>query len=118
MELQQYWQAIQENACTQCMHGDGKGHCKLPAKHECALKVFFPEIVLTVVNAKTDSLETFGNLMHRHICILCDWQMPDMSCKLRNQQTCALEQYQVLIIETIKNVRQQLERNEIGAALG
>ena len=117
MELQQYWQAIQEKVCTHCMHGDGEGNCKLPAGEECALKGFLPEIILTVLNARTNFHDRAVNVLRRNVCILCDWQLPDMSCELRNHHTCALERYNALVIDTIKNVRVQLERSEIGSAI-
>ena len=113
MELQQYWQAIQNKVCTQCIHGDGRGNCNLPSEEECAVKVFLPEIVMTVVNAQEGSYERYRNVLRRQVCILCDRQLTDMSCQLRDKRTCALELYSGLVAEVIRGVRDQIQSGEV-----
>ena len=115
--FQHYWQAIREKVCVVCMHGDGKGNCNLPAVQQCALKVFFPDVVMNVVNARTDSYERSLDVMRRHVCILCDFQQSDMKCQLRDEQSCALDRYHPLIVDTIKSVEKQLEDTESKSAM-
>lgn len=112
-----YWQRIQEKVCTQCMHGDGKGNCLLPAAEECAVKMFLPEIISVVANAATDSYERHLHRLQRHVCILCDWQMPDMTCQKRAEGTCALELYYSLIVEVINDVREKLKKAEVASTV-
>ncbi|MBI4547926.1 MAG: hypothetical protein HY707_08100 [Ignavibacteriae bacterium] len=117
MNLQQYyWQQIREKVCTQCMHGDAKGNCSLSTTEECALKVYLPEIISVVANAHTDSYERQLYKLRRHVCILCDWQMPDMTCQKRTEGTCALERYYPIIIEIIKDARKKLQNAEVDSA--
>jgi len=109
MELEQYWRAIQERVCTSCFDADGSGNCQLPLDEECALKLFLPEIVQTIANVKSDSMEAYINVLRRHVCILCDRQLPDMSCEKRDELKCALDRYYPKIVEAIKSVRAKLE---------
>ena len=109
MELQQYWQAIQQKLCPRCLDGDGQGNCRLPIGEECALKSFLPQVVLTTLNIKSDSMDTYINVLRRNVCILCDHQLPDISCKKRHDLECSLDRYYPLVIEIIETVRATMQ---------
>ncbi|HEV8539395.1 MAG TPA: hypothetical protein VGR15_10810 [Bacteroidota bacterium] len=112
MELQQYWQAIQQKICPRCLDGDGEGNCRLPVGEECALKSFLPQMVVTIANVKSTSIESYIAALRRHVCILCDHQQADMACMKRNNLECALDRYYPLVIEIIETVRAEMERAE------
>ncbi len=116
MELDQYWQVIQEKICPRCLDGDGHGECRLPVGEECALKSFLPQIVITIANAKSDSIEGYVNLLRRNVCILCEHQNADMSCKRRNDLECAIDRYYPLVLQIVETVRAQMESAAPGAA--
>ena len=116
MELQQYWQAIQKNICPRCLDGDGDGNCRLPVREECALKSFLPQIVMTVANVKSDSIEAYVAALRRHVCILCDHQASDMSCMKRTDLECALDRYFPILVEIIETVRTEMHHADAGAA--
>ena len=116
MELDQYWQVIQEKICPRCLDGDGHGECRLPVGDECALRSFLPQIVITIANAKSDTVEGYVNLLRRNVCILCDHQNADMSCKRRNDLECAIDRYYPLVIQIVETVRAQMETAQPGAA--
>jgi hypothetical protein len=109
MEIDQYWQEIQRKICPRCLDGDGHGECRLPVGDECALKSFLPQIVITVANARSESIEGYVNLLRRNVCILCDHQNPDMTCKRRNDLECAIDRYYPLVIQIIETVRAKAE---------
>jgi hypothetical protein len=117
MELQQYWQVIQQRICPRCLDGDGKGNCRLPEGEECTLKSFFPQIVMTIANVKSASIDTYVNALRRHVCILCDHQAADMSCRKRSDLECALDRYYPLVVEIIEAVRAEMERAESSPAV-
>lgn len=110
MELQQYWQSIQQKICPRCLDGDGQGNCRLPVGEECALKSFLPQIVMTLENAESGSMDTYISKLRRHVCILCDHQQPDTVCKKRNDLECALDRYYPLVVEIIETVRTEMAR--------
>lgn len=115
MELQQYWQAIQKNICPRCLDGDGDGNCRLPVGEECALKSFLPQIVLTVANVKSDSIEAYVDALRRHVCILCDHQKSDMTCAKRSDLECALDRYFPILVEIIETVRSEMKHADASA---
>ena len=109
MELQEYWQAIQQRICPRCLDGDGQGSCRLPNGEECTLKSFLPQMVVTIANTKTDSMDAYIAALRRHVCILCDHQQANMSCKKRNDLECALDRYYPLVVEIVEAVRAEME---------
>jgi hypothetical protein len=115
MELQPYWQAIQQKICHRCLDGDGEGNCRLPLGEECALKSFLPEMVATIANVKSTTMDAYIASLRRHVCILCDHQQTDMACKKRNDLECALDRYYPLVVEIVETVRAEMERNETAA---
>ncbi len=112
MELEQYWQVIQAKICRRCLDGDGTGECRLPIGEECALKSFLPQIIITVANTKTNSIDAVVSALRRHVCILCDHQSADMVCRKRDDLECALDRYFPLVVEIIETVRAEMETAE------
>jgi hypothetical protein len=112
MELEKYWQALQERICAKCVDGDGNGNCRLPAGDDCALKSFLPQLVTTVANVKSDSIDTYINSLRRNVCILCSHQEADMQCRKREDLECALDRYYPFIVEIIETVRARMRDTE------
>ena len=114
MDLHEYWKAIQEKICPACADGDGKGDCRLPAGEECALKSLLPQIDMTVANVHSSSYEAYVSALRRNVCILCEHQRIDLSCKKRDHLECALDKYYPEVVEIIKTVRAVMESTEAG----
>ena len=112
MEPDKYWQALQEKICVKCVDGDGKGNCRLPAGDDCALKSFLPQLVMTIANVKSDSIETYVNSLRRNVCILCTHQAADMNCSKREDLECALDRYYPFIVEIVETVRAKMQNSE------
>lgn len=108
MELQRYWQVIQKKVCPRCLDGDGHGACRLPVGEECALKSFLPQVVMTVADIKSNSIETHIDALRRQVCTLCEHQSPDMVCSKRSHLECALDRYYPLVVEIIELVRDEM----------
>lgn len=111
-KILQCWQLIQERICPRCLDGDGQGDCRLPIGEECALKSFLPQVVMTITQTKSDSMEAYVSTLRSHVCGLCDHQKPDMTCKKRNDLECALDRYYPIIVEIIEAVRSAMDRVE------
>jgi hypothetical protein len=109
MTYDQYWQEISERICKKCIDGDGTGGCRLAPDASCQIQVFLPEIVQTVANVHSDSLDPYVSALRRHVCILCDWERPDTTCARRNQLECALDRYFPLVVEAIETVKAKYE---------
>jgi len=113
MKLPEFWQAIQSQVCLKCIEGDGKGACRLPAEQQCPIKSFLPQIVMTIVNTRSESFDSCINALRRHVCILCDYQMPDATCLKRTESSCVLDRYTSAVIEIVRTVRDNLAAENV-----
>ncbi|MBI1770350.1 MAG: hypothetical protein HYR67_18425 [Bacteroidetes bacterium] len=101
-ELQQYWQAVEEEFSTKCINSDGHGNCLLPPGDECVLKFHFPKIVETVRSVKSENMEPYIEALRCNVCAYCKHQSPDGKCILRVNLECCLDRYFPLIVEAIE----------------
>src|SRR5262245_35921803 len=108
MNYQAYWQGIKKDICPRCLDGDGQGNCRLPEGTECTIQAFLPLIVTTIASVKSDSIETYINVLRRNVCAVCDDGCPDVSCKRRVDLECALDRYYPRVNEVIEHVRASL----------
>ncbi|MBI5216752.1 MAG: hypothetical protein HY960_13450 [Ignavibacteriae bacterium] len=105
MNLELYWQAVQQKICAKCIDGDGTGNCRLNDREECALKSHFPQIVQTVLSIKSDHVEPYVFALRNNVCATCIHQAPDGKCQVRSSVDCGLDRYYPLVVEAIEDVR-------------
>ena len=105
VSMDQYWDSIRQKVCRKCIDGDGKGGCRLPIDESCGLERFFPEIVKTVSNVRSDSLQDYVDALRANICTNCEHQFSDGVCKKRDTLECALDRYLPVVIEVIESVK-------------
>ena len=103
-----YWNDIQKKICHKCIDGDRRGNCLLPAEETCPLRFHLNEIVTTIANTKADTYQAYLNSLRRNVCILCDHQQEDGSCKKRNELECALDRYYPLVVMIVEDVRMRM----------
>src|SRR5262249_28972176 len=113
MEMYQYWELIQQKICPRCLDGDGRGNCRLPSGEDCALKSFLPQIVMTVAQTQSTSMDTYVNVLRRNVCVLCDHQQANMACRKREDLECALDRYFPLVIQVIDTVREEMQKGAL-----
>jgi len=110
MEFQEYWDVIQERICPRCIDGDGKGNCRLPIGERCALKSFLPQLVTTIIQTKSESIDGYIASLRNNICSMCEHQQDDFSCPKRSDLECALDRYFPLVLEIIESVEATVHR--------
>jgi hypothetical protein len=110
MEFQEYWDVIQQRICPRCIDGDGIGNCRLPVGERCALKSFLPQVVTTVMNTTSSTLDGYIAELRNNICTLCQHQQADFSCLKRLDLECALDRYYPLVVEIIETVQDIVHR--------
>ncbi len=106
--MENYWEALQQRICRKCIDGDGKGNCRLPVDEVCPVKQFLPEIVAAILNVKSDSYEAYVSSLRRTVCIRCDNQQPDGTCRKRDQLECALDRYFPIVVEVVEATQAEL----------
>jgi hypothetical protein len=115
-EIDEYWQAIQDNVCAHCIDGDGKGLCRISSATKCGLKHFFPEIVNTVRSVQSENLGPYVRALRENVCSMCEHQSADGSCVVRSDVDCGLDRYFPLIVESIEGLKfGQPDNNADGA---
>lgn len=103
--IDEYWQAIQDKVCAHCVDGDGKGICRIGSDIKCGLKMFFPEIVDTVLAIQSDNLGPYVDALRKNVCPMCEHRATDGSCNVRRSVDCGLDRYFPLIVESIEGFR-------------
>lgn len=66
-------------------------------------------MVVTIANTKGETMDAYISALRRHVCILCDHQQANMSCKKRNDLECALDRYYPLVVEIVETVRAEMD---------
>ncbi|MBI4547154.1 MAG: hypothetical protein HY707_04185 [Ignavibacteriae bacterium] len=108
--LEQYWQAVQQRVCLNCIDSDGYGNCRLTGEDACGLKYHFPRIVDTVLSVHSDRIEPYVEALRKNVCVFCKHQSPDGKCSFRSNLDCGLDRYFPLIVETIEGVHFESDR--------
>ena len=97
--------------CYACASGDEKGNCRLPAGETCALESFLPDLVTIVSTNPARPHEVYLELLRNTICVQCNHQLSNGTCKKRQMLECALDRYYPTVIEIVKNVKGEVERS-------
>ena len=103
-DQQKYLREIQAIVCHKCIDSDGKGNCLLSRDTECAMKLFFPQIVEAVRSTYSTSMETYERALREKVCSVCAHQTHDGICSLRNDVECALDRYFPLLVQRIESL--------------
>jgi hypothetical protein len=104
--VDQYWPAVQQKVCVKCIDGDRHGNCRLSPQFQCALKVYFPQVVHVVQTTKSDNILNYVASLRREVCSKCREQLTDGRCYVRAMLDCPLDRYFPRIIEAIEEIHQ------------
>lgn len=107
--LEQYWEAVREKVCANCIDSDGFGNCRLSGIQECGIKMHFPRIVDAVLSVKSERIDTYVEVLRRIVCTECRNQSADGRCSLRDHIDCGLDRYFPLVVEAIEEVQAKLQ---------
>ena len=105
LNLDRYWQAVQQRICTKCIDGDAHGNCRLTGEESCGLKAHFPRIVETIHSVKSDKMEPYIDALRQNVCANCKHQPPNGKCMVRANVDCGLDRYFPLVVEAIEAVQ-------------
>lgn len=105
-----FWEAVRMKVCRACGDGDGKGNCRLPVDETCALESFLPKLVTIVSTNPATAHEVYLELLRNTICVQCNHQLSNGTCKKRQTLECALDRYYPTVIEIVQNVKGEVER--------
>ena len=111
MKPRDYWQAIHEKVCMNCIDSDGHGNCRLDPAVECALQMHLPLIIQVVNKITSSSMDDYVRELRAIVCNRCKYETVNGTCGLRAEVDCALDRYFPLVVQAIEEVNRQAERD-------
>ncbi len=99
--MEKYIALLRENICSICADSDEAGECRLSEKEICAVERFLPEIISTIHNTKSESMDDHIAALRGAVCQKCRTKDGDDYCYLREDANCALDRYYPLIVELV-----------------
>lgn len=100
--LEQYWTNVRGKVCANCIGGDGYGNCRLSNRQQCAVQLYFPQIVKAVLSVKSDRMDPHVAALRNSVCVECRYQSGNGQCSLRQTLDCGLDHYFSLVVEAIE----------------
>lgn len=110
--VDQYWESVREKVCAHCIDSDGFGNCRLPGAQECAVKLYFPRILETVLTVKSGRITPYVEALRRTVCAECRYQSAEGNCVLRDRIDCGLDRYFPLVVEAIEETASSLKSQQ------
>jgi hypothetical protein len=105
--MDQFMHAVQERVCANCIDSDGYGTCRLSASQQCAVTLYLPKIVETVLSVQSERMDPYVQELRRVVCGQCTHQSADGKCSLRTELECGLDRYFPLVVEAIEEVKNE-----------
>lgn len=94
---------LRRRVCSICANRNPDGSCDLDARHECILFERLPSLVQTVARVRSEEIGHYVTAIRESICGECFHQRLDGSCRLREEQRCALDRHVVPIIWAVES---------------
>jgi len=103
--LEQYWNVVRGKVCVNCIDSDGEGNCRLSGHQQCAVQLYFPQILKSVLSVKSERIDPYVEALRGSVCVDCRYQSGDGTCALRQSLDCGLDRYFPLVVEAIEKAR-------------
>lgn len=93
---------IRATVCRVCTDRNNDGSCGLEDPGSCALFRLFPQVARAVQTTHSDDICDYIKAIREQVCSICEQQASDGSCETRNNVSCALDAYLLLIVDAIE----------------
>jgi len=94
---------VRRRVCDSCAPPEKV--CERPAPERCVLFDLFPLVVQAIGATEGRSLEDYRQAIQEHVCPVCADAALDLSCHLRDQMRCALDQHLGEVVEAVRQAR-------------
>jgi len=105
---------VRRRVCASCAPPEKT--CEGPAAERCVLFDLFPLVVQAIVSTDGRSLEDFRRAIQENVCSVCAEAALDLSCHLRDQMRCALDQHLGEVVEAVGQARDAAPEGHCSAA--
>jgi len=96
---------LRRRICSVCVDRNADGTCSLTTQQDCGLFGHFPKVVRSISRVQSDRIDDYVSAIREDVCSECENQRLDGSCKLREEVSCVLDRYLMLIVDAIEEVR-------------
>ena len=93
---------VRDRICRVCSDRTADGTCGLEQPSACALFRLFPQVAKAIQSVQSDDITDYVQSIRQGVCTVCNDQLADGSCEVRNQVQCALDAYLLLIVDVIE----------------
>jgi hypothetical protein len=118
ISIEDYKNAMRENICGVCVSfaadHQNPARCIHETSGECSLFSHLDDVIETVSNVKSGSIEPYVAALRHRVCANCSHQNKDGVCDVRDSRGpiplwCPLDTYFNLIVGTIEDLRASTE---------
>lgn len=100
--LEELEKIIRDQVCHVCSDRKVDNSCGLEEPGRCALFRMFPQVARAVASTHSDDIRDYIQAIRDQVCTVCEQQAADGSCESRENVTCALDAYLLLIVDAIE----------------
>jgi hypothetical protein len=93
---------VRNRICGVCTERTTEGQCGLESPSNCALFRLFPQVAQAIQSVTSDDIHQYIEAIRRNVCSVCEEQVRDGSCEVRQQVQCALDAYLLLVVDAIE----------------
>ena len=93
---------VRNRICKVCTERTAEGECGLEHSPDCSLFHLFPQVVKAIQSVESDDIRVYIDAIRQDVCSVCQGQAVDGTCENRQQVSCALDAYLLLVVEAIE----------------
>jgi len=100
---QEYLDVIRRRVCAVCLDGRDDKSCGLSGR-ACAIESHLPQLVGALSSVESTKLLDYETAIRAQVCTECQHQDAAGRCELRDEGSCALDAYLMLVLDAVEEV--------------
>jgi hypothetical protein len=100
---QEYLDVIRRRVCAVCLDGRDDKSCGLSGR-ACAIESHLPQLVGALSSVESAKMEDYEAAIRTNVCAECQEQDAAGRCELRDNGSCALDAYLMLVLDAVEEV--------------
>jgi hypothetical protein len=111
-ELEQYWKALRGAVCSKCCQSGYERSCRIGKDGICPFDLHLPRLVEAVLSTpRSNRIADYIPNIRALVCSHCENQDERGGCLSREMASCGLDSYILLVVQTIEDVQDRLQRS-------
>jgi hypothetical protein len=111
-ELHQYWKALKGAICSECCQSGYERSCRIGKDGICPFDLHFPRLLEAVLSTpRSNRIADYIPNIRALVCSHCENQDRHGACLSRDMASCGLDSYILLVVQTIEDTQDRLQRS-------